>query len=119
MGKDWFCSLHKKLFCKTNGLSKGAWTTQRGCSTQRLTVAIVAHVDRATTATSQVAQLLSSEKAFSASGQWNHCESRIGNAGVTLRAQKEQLQLNETARTKAANKKSEEQLKTLELHRQP
>ncbi len=33
---------------------------------------------------------------------------------MTLRAQKEQLQLNETARTKAANKKSEAQLKTLE-----
>jgi hypothetical protein len=77
-------------------------------------IPIAAHVDRATTATAQVAQLLSSGKAFSASGQWNHCESRIGNAGVTLRAQKEQLQLNETARTKAANKKSEAQLKTLE-----
>ena len=78
-------------------------------------IPIAAHVDRATTATAQVAQLLSSGKAFSASGQWNHCESCIGNAGVrTLRAQKEQLQLNETARTKAANKKSEAQLKTLE-----
>jgi hypothetical protein len=32
-------------------------------------IPIVAHVDRATTATTQVAQLLSSEKAFSASGQ--------------------------------------------------
>jgi hypothetical protein len=54
------------------------------------------------------------ENAFSAaSGQWNHCESRIKNARVTLQAQKEQLQLNETARTKAANKKSEAQLKTL------
>jgi hypothetical protein len=77
-------------------------------------IPIAAHVDRATTATAQVAQLLSSGKAFSAYGQWNHCKSRIGNAGVTLRAQKEQLQLNETARTKAANKKSEAHLKTLE-----
>ena len=42
------------------------------------------------------------------------CESRIGNAGVTLQAQKEQLQLNETARKNAATKKSEAQLKTLE-----
>ena len=33
---------------------------------------------------------------------------------MTLRSQKEQLQLNETARTNAANKKSEAQLKTLE-----
>ena len=33
---------------------------------------------------------------------------------MTLRSQKEQLQLNETARTNAANKKSEAQLKSLE-----
>ena len=73
-----------------------------------------AHVDRATTKKAQVAQLLSSGKAFSVAGQWNMCESRSGNAGVTLQAQKEQLQLNETARKNAATKKSEAQLKTLE-----
>ncbi len=77
-------------------------------------IPIAAHVDRATTATAQVAQLLSSGNTFSASEQWNHCKSRIGNAGVTLQTQKEQLQLNETARTKVANKNSEAQLKTLE-----
>jgi len=73
-----------------------------------------AHVHRATTETAQVEQLLKSGKAFSASGQWNFCESRIGNAGVTIRAQKQQLQMNGTARTNAANKKNEAQLKTLE-----
>jgi hypothetical protein len=73
-----------------------------------------AHIHRATTETAQVEQLLKSGKAFSASGQWNFCESRIGNAGVTIRAQKQQLQMNGTARTNAANKKNEAQLKTLE-----
>jgi hypothetical protein len=33
-----------------------------------------AHVQRATTETAQVEQLLKSGKAFSASGQWNFCE---------------------------------------------
>ena len=73
-----------------------------------------AHVERAATKAAQVEQLLKSGKAFSASGQWNHCESRIGNAGVTIQAQQQQLQLNETARTNAVNKKGEAQLKTKE-----
>ena len=73
-----------------------------------------AHVQRAATENAQIAELLKSGKTFSASGQWNFCESRIGNACVTLRAQKQQLQLNETARTNTANKKNEAQLKTLD-----
>ncbi len=48
-----------------------------------------AHVQRAATESAQIAEPLKSGKAFSASGQWNVCESRIGNAGVTLRAQKQ------------------------------
>jgi hypothetical protein len=64
--------------------------------------------------TAQIEELLKSGKAFSASGQWNFCDSRIGNAGVTLQAQKLQLQRNESVRTQAANKKSEAQLKILE-----
>jgi hypothetical protein len=63
------------------------------------------HVERAATKAGQVAELLSSGKAFSAGGQWNHCESRIGNAGVTLQAQQQQLELNEAARVKVADKK--------------
>ena len=59
-------------------------------------------------------QLVNSGKAFSASGQWNFRASRIGNAGVTLKAQKQQLLLNETARLKVADKKSEAQSKTLD-----
>jgi len=73
-----------------------------------------AHVQRAETEAEQIEQLLKSGKAFSASGQWTFCDSRIGNAGVTLRAQQRQLQLNEAVRLKAADKKSEAQLKSLE-----
>ena len=73
-----------------------------------------AHVHRAETEDAQVEELLKSGKAFSASGQWNFCESRIGNAGVTLRAQKIQLQRNEAAKENAAMKKSEAQNKALD-----
>ena len=46
------------------------------------------HVERVSTAEALVEQLLKSCEAFYASGQWNMCDSRIGNAGVTLMAQK-------------------------------
>ncbi len=72
------------------------------------------HVQRAATEEAQVEELLKNGKAFSASGQWNHCDSRIGKAGVILKAQKKQLQLNEAARLLVANKKSVVHLKTLE-----
>ena len=73
-----------------------------------------AHAQRAATEEAQVEELLKNSRAFSASGQWNHCDSRIGNAGVILKAQKKQLQLNEAARLQVANKKSDLQSKTLE-----
>jgi hypothetical protein len=72
------------------------------------------HVLRAETEAEQEEDMLREGKAFSISGQWNHCKSRICNAGVTIRAQKRQLQLNEAARANTANKKSELQLKALE-----
>jgi hypothetical protein len=63
------------------------------------------HVERAETETAQVVEQLI--KSRESSGQWNFCDSCIGNTGVTLRAQKQQLQLNEAAQLKAADKKSE------------
>jgi hypothetical protein len=81
-------------------------------------IPMAAHLTRAATKTAQAEQLLKSGKAFSASVQWNFCESRIGNAGETMRAQKQQLELNETSRANVANKKNEVQLKTLQRHTQ-
>ena len=51
-------------------------------------------------------QLLNNGKAFSASGHWNLCDSRIGNAGVTLIAQKRRLARNEEQRLKVVAKKT-------------
>ncbi len=50
-------------------------------------IPMAVHVERAATRAAQVEELLKNNKAFSASGQWNHIESRIGNAGVILEAQ--------------------------------
>ena len=72
------------------------------------------HVQRAETEDAQVEELLNSGKAFSSSGQWNFCESRIGNAGVTLRNQKIQLQRNEAVKENAATKKIDAQAKALD-----
>ena len=76
------------------------------------------HVDRASTSEKQVEELLKSGKAFSASGQWNMCDSRIGNAGVTLMAQKRQLALNEEARLKVVEKKTQANTKALQIAQQ-
>jgi hypothetical protein len=77
------------------------------------TIPTAAQVNRAETEDEQVEELIKAG-VFSAAGQWNRCESRIGNAGVTLKAQKQQLKLNEDARLTVANKKSEAQLRACE-----
>ena len=75
-------------------------------------------MERTKTETAQVEELLKSGKAFPASGQWNHCDSCIGNADVMLRAQKQQLQINEATQLKAApDKRSETRHKALEKAR--
>ena len=72
------------------------------------------HVERAATEALQVEELLKSGKAFSASGHWNMCSSRIGNAGVTLMAQKRQIALNEEARLRIVEKKTQASTKVLQ-----
>ncbi len=69
-----------------------------------------ARVKRAETEDKQVEELIKAG-VFSASGQWSICESGKGNAGATLQAQKKQLEINENARVKVADKKSEAQLR--------
>lgn len=56
-------------------------------------------------AAEQESLLLTDGMAFSASGHWNHCKSCIGNAGVTIRAQKEQLWIDEAARLRWPTKR--------------
>jgi hypothetical protein len=61
----------------------------------------------------QVEEFIKAGVSF-ASGPWNNCKSRIGNAGVTLKVQKKQLKVNDNVRLKVADKKSEAQLRARE-----
>jgi hypothetical protein len=53
------------------------------------------HVMRLEGEDEQVMALLSTKGAFSASALWNVCGSRIGNCGVVIRAQREQIAIDE------------------------
>jgi len=62
----------------------------------------------------QVQQLLAQKGAFSASGLWNSCGTRIGNARVALRAQKEQIAINDAKNSKQSQSRLERQAKLLQ-----
>jgi len=52
------------------------------------------HIECEADEADQVRQLLAKKGSFSASALWNVCGTRIGNASVVLRAQREQLALD-------------------------
>ena len=57
-------------------------------------IPVAKQVEREVDEDNQVRQLLAKKGTFSASGLWNVCATRIGNASVVLRAQREQLVLD-------------------------
>ena len=58
-------------------------------------ITIAQPLERATDEDEQVRQLVAQKGAFSASALWNVCGSRVGNARVVLRAQREQMAIDE------------------------
>ena len=62
----------------------------------------------------QVQQLLAQKGAFSASALWNTCGTRIGNARVALRAQREQIALNDAKITRQSQGRLDRQAKLLQ-----
>ena len=58
-------------------------------------IPVVTRLERAIDEDEQVKQLLDQKGAFSVSALWNICGTRVGNARVTLRAQREQLAIDE------------------------
>ena len=58
-------------------------------------------------------QLLEQKGAFSASALWNTCGTRIGNAQVALRAQKEQIAINEAKSLQQSRSRLDRQAKLL------
>ena len=61
----------------------------------------------------QMKVLLAKKGAFSASGLWKNCGTRIGNASVVLRAQKEQLELDAKKIASQSQAKSQRRVKLL------
>jgi hypothetical protein len=63
----------------------------------------------------QVRQLLVQKGAFSASAIWNVCGTRVGNARVVLRAQKEQIAIDVAKTTSQTQGRVERRAKSLAL----
>jgi hypothetical protein len=61
----------------------------------------------------QVRQLLAQKGAFSASALWNICGTRVGNARVALRAQKEQIAINDAKILQQSQSRLDRQAKLL------
>ena len=62
----------------------------------------------------QVQQLLAQKGAFLVSALWNVCGTRVGNARVALRAQKEQIALNDAKIAKQSQGRLDRQAKLLQ-----
>jgi hypothetical protein len=58
--------------------------------------------------------LLAQKGAFSASALWNICGTRVGNAHVALRAQKEQIAKNDAKISKQSQSRLDRQAKLLQ-----
>ena len=77
------------------------------------TIPVAARTQRVTDEDEQVKALLESKTAFSASGLWNTCGTRIGNAHVVLRAQKEQVELEAEKSALQERSRADRRAKTL------
>jgi len=81
-------------------------------------IPVAKQVNRQADEDEQVRQLVSSKGSFSASALWNNVGTRIGNSKVVLRAQKEQMALEEAKIAAVANSKLERRAKNLESAQQ-
>ena len=71
-------------------------------------------LDRAVDEDEQVRRLVAERGAFSAGGLWNHCGTRVGNSRVALRAQREQIAIDEAKTSLATQNRLGRQTKLLE-----
>ena len=80
----------------------------------RLSIPIAQRLHRAVDEDEQVNQLLGQKGAFSASSLWKVCGTRVGNARVVLRAQREQIAIDEAKSSLVAQNRVSRQRKLLE-----
>lgn len=76
-------------------------------------IPVVTTLNRADDEDEQVRQLLSQKGAFSASALWNVCGTRVGNARVVIRAQREQIAIDEAKATIQTQVRLDRQAKAL------
>ena len=76
-------------------------------------IPVAMRIERVEDEDEQVKQLLQTKSAFSASGMWNICGSRISNASVVLRAQKEQVEREAGKVAATAQGKADRRVKLL------
>jgi hypothetical protein len=77
------------------------------------TIPVASRPQRVTDEDEQVKKLLETKSAFSASGLWNFCGTRIGNANVVLRAQKHQVDLEAEKSAVQERSRADRRSKTL------
>jgi hypothetical protein len=80
-------------------------------------IPVAKHVERAEDEDEQVRLLLEQKGAFSSSALWSICGTRVGNAGVVIRAQREQLAVEAAKVAAAEQKKDEARVKLLQKAR--
>ena len=90
----------------SNAESSGADRGVFNASSER-----VRKLDRAIDEDEEVRRLVTSRGAFSASSLWTHCGSRVGNSRVTLRAQREQMAIDEAKANALSQNCSDRQAK--------
>ena len=92
----------------SNAENKGANRGVFNASIER-----VRKLDRAIDEDEQVRRLVASKGAFSASSLWTVCGSRVGNSRVTLRAQREQMAIDEAKANAVSQNRLDRQAKLL------
>jgi hypothetical protein len=88
------------------GLNEGVFTSS---------IPVAIRLARVVDEDEQVRQLLVQKGAFSASALWNVCGTRVGNARVVLRAQKEQIAIDVAKTTSQTQGRVERRAKSLAL----
>lgn len=86
------------------GLNEGVFTSS---------IPVAIRLARVVDEDEQVRQLLVQKGAFSASALWNVCGTRVGNARVVLRAQKEQIAIDAAKTTSQTHSRMERRAKSL------
>ena len=77
-------------------------------------IPVAQRLNRAVDEDEQVRRLVAQRGAFSAGALWNHCGTRVGNSRVALRAQREQIAIDEAKTSLVTQNRFGRQTKLLE-----